>query len=171
MPSNTLTTLPYYGAGMILLNEDDHVLILQDHRAKKWSFPKGAPEVYDYEQPLLTAKRECEEECGLQAGDDYDLLDWKPVIHFNRFFYFGRMKPGAETRIKLQETEICAYQWLNPRKSCDYWMNLNSGVRHYMKVQRGFFDIKPRWTTPLNPCGIKTSVGLKCVRPIPVRII
>jgi len=139
MPSQTLsqqhaTLMPYEGAGIILLDSDNNVLIVQDKRGGKWSFPKGAPECYDYGRPLLTAKRECEEEIGLKADDDYELLADQPAfVHFNRHFFLARIKAGAESRIKLQETEIATYAWLNPRKSCTFWADLNSGVRSYMK--------------------------------------
>ena len=141
MPSKTLAEadLAYEGAGIILVDTDGHILILRDSRCNKWSFPKGAPEETDGGDPLRTALRECAEEAGLTEGIDFELASPTPFFsHFTRHYFLGRLKEGYESRLRLSSEEINASRFLNPRKSCPYWTDLNSGVREFIRrSQRG----------------------------------
>ncbi len=47
----------YKNAGLIIF-KDDTVLLVQDAKSLKWSFPKGAPEAIDEHDPKKTAIRE-----------------------------------------------------------------------------------------------------------------
>jgi 8-oxo-dGTP pyrophosphatase MutT (NUDIX family) len=124
----------YEGAGIILQNPYKEVLIVRDKRSGKWSFPKGKVESYDKNTPLNTAMRECEEETGLLEGRDYTFTESTPAfVYFDRFYYLAAIHSDAEARIHIDGEEIAAYMWLNPRKSCSFWVDLNSSLRNYVK--------------------------------------
>jgi len=124
-----------FGAGIILCKQDGSVLLVRGRGPGKWSFPKGQAEPCD-SNPLATAIRECFEETGLQYGRDYRLIYYTPFICFDRVYYFASINDGAESNIRLQEDEVSDHRWLDPRKSCHYWVELNSGVRSYVKATR-----------------------------------
>jgi 8-oxo-dGTP pyrophosphatase MutT (NUDIX family) len=121
------------GAGIIICKHDGSVLLVRGLGPGKWSFPKGQSELCDC-GPLATAVRECFEETGLQHGRDYELIYCAPFTCFDRTYFFARLNDGAESNIQLEAEEVSDYRWLDPRKSCHYWFELNSGVRSYVKA-------------------------------------
>jgi 8-oxo-dGTP pyrophosphatase MutT (NUDIX family) len=119
------------GAGLIIYNYDGALLVVRG--PSKWSFPKGQAESCDG-GPLATAIRECYEEVGLVNERDYELIGQAPFICVDRLYFFAQMKEGAEHNIRLQAEEVTDYRWLNPLKSCHYWLELNMGVRSYIRA-------------------------------------
>ncbi len=75
--------------GIVLVHRADgldrFLLVLQ--RSGNWSFPKGHPE--EGETPLQTARRELEEECGIQD------VSFVPDVVFSEDYTF--MRAGIET--------------------------------------------------------------------------
>ena len=123
------------GAGIIIYNAEGYVLLVKGTTNGKWSFPKGQTEPCDNSH-ISTATREVYEEIGLQNNIDYDLIDNEPFKCFDRLYFFARMHNEAEKNIRLRETEIIEYRWLNLQKSCHFWTDLNCGVRRYIKKEQ-----------------------------------
>lgn len=123
------------GAGIIMYNTEGYVLLVKGATNGKWSFPKGQSELYDNDY-VSTAVREVYEEIGLQKGTDYCLLNSEPFKCFDRLYFFAQIYRDAEKKIRLAQTEVTDYRWLNLQKSCHYWADLNCGVRSYIKREQ-----------------------------------
>lgn len=123
----------YKSAGVIIKNRDT-ILLVQDKNSKIWSFPKGAPEAIDGEDPKQTAIRECYEETALIHDDDYK-FDY-PIpdkFPYDQMYMIATIKPGAETRIRVNDEEGLQVKWLTRTELSNLWKELNMAVRYYIK--------------------------------------
>lgn len=127
--------MAYIGAGIILFNAKNEFLILKG-KSGKWSFPKGVPDPEDKDDPLATAIRECKEEAGLTYEVDYVTTSATHVIYGDRHFFFGRLNEGAEKNLKIQESEISEYKWVDHSWCSTCWSELNHGIRQYSSRSR-----------------------------------
>lgn len=99
----------YDGAGIILFNKQNQILLVQDAFSKRWSFPKGRVEIDD--NPINTAIRETKEEVGLEYITDYILNSFDPVmIHYDSHFFKAALINETSTPITDGSNE-CAYRW------------------------------------------------------------
>jgi 8-oxo-dGTP pyrophosphatase MutT (NUDIX family) len=135
---NELTALQRTGdtrkrGGIILLHENK-VLLVKDTTTSKWSFPKGAMEDYDHDNPLNTAIRECREETGLEFEVDYTLTNYCPAVFFeNQYYYFARLLRNTNTLSLKAEGETSTVQWVSLRSIHGMYDTLNSGVKAFVK--------------------------------------
>jgi 8-oxo-dGTP pyrophosphatase MutT (NUDIX family) len=123
-------------AGIVVFNSKGHVLLLKDKISGKWGFPKGAQEAEDRNDLLRTAVRECAEEAGLELGTDYILLMTKKLFKGWGGTYFAGLVSHDELRIKIQESEIDAYCWMNPFAPHLSDAETNSSVKVFLKKTR-----------------------------------
>jgi len=130
-----IDTVSSNGAGIIISDEEGNVLLVRGSGGGKWSFPKGQSESHDTDH-LSTAIREVYEETGLRFNRDYDLLSDSSFTCFDRTYFFAIMRRGSEQNIRIHPKEISDYRWMNPRKSCHYWAELNTGVRAFIKREQ-----------------------------------
>jgi 8-oxo-dGTP pyrophosphatase MutT (NUDIX family) len=123
-------------AGLVLFNSNRHVLLLKDKFSTKWGFPKGAQEAEDGNDLLRTAVRECAEETGLHHGTDYILLLSKKFFKVRGGTYFLGLVSNDELHIKIQESEIDAYCWMDPFKPHIPEAEMNHAVKMFLKKTR-----------------------------------
>ena len=134
---NELTALQRTGdtrkrGGIILLHENQ-VLLVKDTATSKWSFPKGAMENYDHDNPLNTAIRECREETGLEFEVDYTLTNYCPAIFFgNQYYYFARLRKAPDTLTLKAEGETSTIKWVSLYYIHTMSTTLNSGVKLFV---------------------------------------
>ena len=120
---------PYKSAGGILRHHtkfgDDRYALVQGHRHKKWSFPKG--HLHDKETPYTCAMREIAEETGL---DMLPLPVTSLQIGFG-YYYIFEVEEEYPLRPRDKE-EIMATKWatLDEMRS----MEVNSDVSHFMRM-------------------------------------
>ena len=121
----------YKNAGLIIF-KDDTVLLVQDTKSLKWSFPKGAPEAIDEHDPKKTAIRETYEEVGLVPEADYTLDDHK--IHnfpHNGHYYFATATPMANPRVN--DEEGLQVRWCSRVEVSAIWAQTNLHIKHFVK--------------------------------------
>ncbi len=121
----------YDGAGIILYNEKNQVLLVQDDFGKKWSFPKGHVELCDDDEPINTAIRETMEEAGLKLNKDYTINMPKPImVHWNKYFFEATLLEYA--CLPTTGVNECAYKWCS-RSYIQHkiWKNTNSYVKNF----------------------------------------
>lgn len=124
----------WYKCAGIIVKSGDKVLLVQDITSKKWSFPKGAAEMTDMENPFMTAIRECHEEAGLIPFTDYTIDDfiYKKFPSKNCFF-FATIVEGSESRAKVNDDEGYQVKWCTREDMCAMRESANMGIRHYLK--------------------------------------
>ncbi|EKD79571.1 MAG: NUDIX hydrolase [uncultured bacterium] len=129
--------------GAVILNADNHVLIMYSAKNRYWEFPKG--KVEPGEKELDTLKREMFEETGIQRFRlhpqfreflyyrfrVHDLLIQKVVVYY-------LFKTGAE--VKLSD-EHKAYKWVEIEKVPQYLKHVNQ--RDLMKRVKLFLAKHP----------------------------
>lgn len=125
----------YGRAGLILRNSSNEVLLLKGIGGK-WSFPKGVPESVDNNDPIKTAIRECREEAGLLEGTHYSISDASPLQAHDGLFFYGDLCKGSEREVKLQDSEVCDYKWVSPRRCPLPSSELNAAVRWFLRSAR-----------------------------------
>ena len=124
----------WYPCAGVIVKHNEKILLVQDKIGKKWSFPKGAPEREDAEDPMKTAIRECYEETALIHGDDYIFDSSTPVkFPYDNLYMMATIQPGAETRARVNDDEGLQVKWCTRAELSFLWKNLNSAVRHYAK--------------------------------------
>lgn len=111
--------------GIIPLQHEKHewkVLLIQ-HGAGHWSFPKGHPEAK--ETPQQTAARELEEETGLQVAcflsetpleETYYFRFKGMLIHKTVVYYLAKVKG----KIVLQTQEISDAKWVPLKEAANF---------------------------------------------------
>lgn len=116
---------PWVGVGVILLRGDEVLLVQRGKppRVGSWSLPGGAQHVGETTQQA--ARRELEEETGLQAGplllaDVIDAVTYdargKPRYHYTIIDYCARWHAG-EAR---PGDDVAAVAWAGPQQLADY---------------------------------------------------
>lgn len=140
----TVTSPKYVGAGIILMRpgltiEDNEYLMLKGTDTGIWSFSKGHPEVCDGGAPLRTAVRETQEETGLEAGVDYDIVG-SSIRFGKRPYWVGVVRAEARV-VTLSSREHSDYAWST--WSAIEKLQGNSDVRSWVKKSQsavGDFD-------------------------------
>lgn len=105
-----------YGIVPLRLHQHEWQLLLIQHHAGHWSFPKGHAD--PGETPKQTAERELQEETGLTIqrflSSDPLIENYIFTLHGQRIskavHYFLALVHG---KVKIQEQEIKASQWLS----------------------------------------------------------
>ncbi len=120
-------------AGVILLNDAGHVLILRDIKSRKWGFPKGAMELEDGLRLRNTAIREAAEEAGLHEGTDFELSTHPFHITNGQSYFIGQIKSDSISRIRIQHEEITDYAWMDLKNPQPRLQDMNIGVRSFLK--------------------------------------
>lgn len=137
MTIDTAPKQPYVGAGIILAQIDpkgEHrYLLLKGVKSGVWSFSKGHPEIHDKEAPLRTAVRETQEETGLIAGRDYDILG-NSIRFGKRPYWLGVMRSISGT-VCLSPKEHSEYKWFTWGEITALTINID--VRCWVKKSRG----------------------------------
>jgi 8-oxo-dGTP pyrophosphatase MutT (NUDIX family) len=119
----------YKSAGIILF-KDNAVLLVQDKKSQKWSFPKGAPESEDNAQVLNTAVREAYEEVGLILDLDYTLDSTEYVkFPYDGYYLFGRIHPNAIPKVNDDEGQCVQWFTRNEIKN-KIWNLTNNHIKH-----------------------------------------
>jgi len=129
----------YVGAGVILINSQNQVLLVCDGRSGRWGFPKGHPEKCDHGIPLNTAVRETWEETGLNHAIDYVLDVSKGRRIGKRLYFNGVVKRdiGTAWRAKAQnEEEIRDVRWWSLEEFNGMDDVLNSDLRCWIKKMK-----------------------------------
>ncbi len=123
----------WYNCAGIIVKSGDKVLLIQDKTTNKWSFPKGAAEIADMENPFITAIRECHEEAGLIPLTDYtmDNYIYKELPHKNCYF-FATIVEGSESCAKVNDDDGYQVMWCTREDICAMGESANIGVRHYL---------------------------------------
>jgi 8-oxo-dGTP pyrophosphatase MutT (NUDIX family) len=130
---NVETADPIQKRGGIILLHEHKVLLVKDAHTSKWSFPKGAMEDCDNENPLNTAIRECREETGLVFDVDYTLTNYCPAIFFgNQYYYFARLRRDPEALTLTAEGETSTIKWVSLYYIHTLQKTLNSGVKRFV---------------------------------------
>lgn len=111
-----------YGIVPLRIHHNDWQVLLIQHHAGHWAFPKGHADLG--ETPQQTAERELKEETGLTIQR---LLSPDPLIE-NYFFTFQGQRISKTVRyflalvqgeVVIQECEIKDSQWLSLPDSCE----------------------------------------------------
>ena len=124
----------WYTCAGVIVKYNDKILLVQDKIGKKWSFPKGAAEVADKDDPMNTAIRECYEETALIHNDDYIFDSSTPVkFPYDNYYMMATIQPGAETRARVNDDEGLQVKWCTREDLSQMWKHLNSAIRHYAK--------------------------------------
>ncbi len=124
----------YDTAGIIVFNSHGDVLVVQDAVTKKWSFPKGAAECQDQEEPLVTAIRECYEEVGLIPLVDYNWATYQnrdKFIQGKKIYFFATIEEGAEIRAHVNDEEGAQVAWCSIAHL--QMLDCNLGIRMFCK--------------------------------------
>ena len=122
----------YKNAGVII-TKGDRVLLVQDKKSKKWSFPKGAPDAVDKHDPKLTAIRETYEEAGLIPDLDYTFDAVAPErFPHDGLYYFATAKPTANP--KVNDDEGCDVRWCTRADVSAIWQATNMHIKHFVKT-------------------------------------
>jgi 8-oxo-dGTP pyrophosphatase MutT (NUDIX family) len=112
------------------LNQQWEVLLIQ-HQAGHWSFPKGHPEVK--EEPKQTAVRELEEETGLKI---VRFFSSEPLSETYYFMHQGQricktvayFLAEVEGEVHLQLDEVAESRWV-PIQEAEYFATFKEGQR------------------------------------------
>jgi len=125
----------YIGAGIILMSLDkgQRYLLLKGRESGVWSFSKGHPEDVDCGAPLKTAVRETQEETGLRAGADYNIIG--NSIRFGKRPYWIGVVKNSEATICMSEREHSEATWFTWEEIVE--LNTNTDVRCWIKKSRG----------------------------------
>jgi 8-oxo-dGTP pyrophosphatase MutT (NUDIX family) len=121
----------YKNAGLIIF-KDNMVLLVQDAKTLKWSFPKGAPEPIDANDPKKTAIRETYEEVGLLPETDYTFDNFKiQDFPHNGYYYFATATPTANPRVN--DEEGLQVRWCTRAEVSAIWAQTNLHIKHFVK--------------------------------------
>jgi 8-oxo-dGTP pyrophosphatase MutT (NUDIX family) len=126
------------GAGIILVRntENTQYLLLKGCTSGIWSFSKGHTESIDNGSALRTAVRETQEETGLCAGVDYDIIG--NSIRFGKRPYWIGVVRGEPT-VVLSQNEHSEAQWFTREEILA--LNSNMDVRDWIKRSHGFTQL------------------------------
>lgn len=126
------------GAGIILVRRTanaeckEQYLVLKGKTSGIWSFSKGHTEPADNGSALRTAVRETQEETGLRAGVEYDILG--NSIRFGKRPYWIGMVRGDPT-ISMSQGEHTESRWCTREEIADLPSNMD--VRDWIKRSQG----------------------------------
>lgn len=123
MTNNYYQTLPKkrMGAGILIFNENDKLLILKPSYKDHWSIPGGV--IDENESPRSACVREIKEEIGLDINDlkligvDYTSPETEKGDSLQFIFFGGVLEPEQIAKIRLAPDEISEYQFLSLEKA------------------------------------------------------
>jgi len=147
----------YVGAGIILRNPKQQVILVRDARSGRWGFPKGHPEPSDKKNPINTAIRECEEETGLKPLTDYviDITNAKRIG--KRLYFQGLCLKETFDKAAMPEREISDVRWWSFDELLLNEPILNSDLRCWIKKMRA--KMSPSFGPSMGP-SISASVSV-----------
>ncbi len=112
------------GAGVLLFNNKNELLIVKPFYKDHWSIPGG---VVDADESMrATVIRETREEIGLRLKNikficvDYTKEDTEKTEALQFIFYGGRLTPEQIKKIKIDQKEIIDYKFVNTRQVKNY---------------------------------------------------
>lgn len=135
VPCNTAHMKVVVGAGIILVRcteNSTQYLLLKGCSSGIWSFSKGHTESVDNGSALRTAVRETQEETGLRAGVDYDIIG--NSIRFGKRPYWIGVVRGDPT-VVVSQNEHTEAQWFTREEILA--LNSNMDVRDWIKRSNG----------------------------------
>ena len=113
------------GSGVILMNDQNQVLLIQNYKSAAWGFPKGHYEKQDGHW-FQTAIREMEEETTFRYTEDYDILPGS-CRYGKRIYYYGiltekgKLKtPKINLAFPLEHLDIQWYDKQNLPEKLNY---------------------------------------------------
>jgi 8-oxo-dGTP pyrophosphatase MutT (NUDIX family) len=89
------------GAGVILANSKNELLLVQNARSGRWGFPKGTYESEDLAY-YFTAIREMEEETTFRLKEDY-ILESGSCRYGHRLYFYGKLIEDQERIPKINK--------------------------------------------------------------------
>ena len=123
----------YVGAGILLRNSKNQILLVCDKKSGRWGFPKGHPEQCDNKLPFNTAIRECLEETGLELNVDYVIENPTPKRIGKRIYFHGRSIKEHLEKTKIDRNEIRDIAWWSFEDFKGRDDVLNSDLRCWIK--------------------------------------
>lgn len=122
--------LKFKGAGVILRDDTNRILLVLGKKHNKWSFPKGHVEEEDLTGESC-AERECKEETGLEVSIPKNVPHWC----CNKYIYYC-IGPDNVTNGWLlrpeDQNEVAVAKWMTPQQVATL-ANANSAVRQFVK--------------------------------------
>jgi bis(5'-nucleosidyl)-tetraphosphatase len=127
-----------YGIVPLRRINDEWEILLVQHNAGHWAFPKGHADAGESHQEA--AARELQEETGLtveaflskETLTEQYMFKWKGDLIKKEVIYFIALVQGT---IALQEKEIMSCQWL-PLKNAEEKMSFKEGKNLCRQVQK-----------------------------------
>lgn len=104
------------GAGVLLFNEREELLLVKTTYKEGWTIPGGIVE--ENESPRQACLRETQEEIGIALQDikflcvDYTPADSEKNESLQFIFYGGVLNQDEIERVKISEDEISEYRFL-----------------------------------------------------------
>jgi len=125
MDNNYYNNLPRkrIGAGALILNEQDEVLIVKQSYKDYWSIAGGV--VDEGESPRVACIREVKEELGVELKNaDFICLDYTNVIengekreHLQFIFFGGKLSKEEIAKIKIDNEEIIDFKFVSIKEA------------------------------------------------------
>lgn len=127
-PKSKLKERKEQGAGAVILNSKNEVLLIFKKWTKNWEFPQG--KIEPGETPLNAAKREVVEETGLTKLRFLDGFRTRIYYQFIREEYFVRKNvqlflARATGTVSLTSDEHLEYTWVPIKRAHDYFRHDN----------------------------------------------
>ncbi|GAG13173.1 unnamed protein product [marine sediment metagenome] len=117
------------GAGIILKDNTDRILLVLGREHSKWSFPKGHFERIDGTL-MRCAERETMEETGLDVSIPKEAKYW---VCSKYMYYFTTVEKSVKAFVnRRNEEEITKVQWFTFDQLCDL-RNGNFAVRKFVE--------------------------------------
>jgi len=129
------------GAGVLIFNEQDELLLLKPNYKDYWSIPGGT--IDENESPRQCCLREIKEEIGLELSEitflcvDYKSASEEKPESLQLIFYGGALNAGQIKKIKIQEDEIDEFKFIAVNEALPL---LNESLRK--RIQSCFESIK-----------------------------
>jgi len=104
------------GAGALIFNEQDELLILKPNYKDHWSIPGGT--VDENESPIQCCLREIKEEIGLELAEikflciDYNSASQEKSESLQFIFLCGNLTADLIAKIKVQQDEIDEFKFV-----------------------------------------------------------
>lgn len=130
------------GAGVILRDASNRILVVLGQKHNKWSFPKGHVDKDDL-SPEKCAIRECEEETGIVVNIPNGTPYWK----CNKYIYY-HIGPENVTNWEINPQdieEVVKAEWMSETE-IGALSNANAPIRKYinkrLEIEKIFYDKK-----------------------------